>query len=301
MATDAARACPWRRLGRLISTSPADGARLRARRGRAAGVQPGHDDGDWIAVPVPGDVHRALIEAGRIAHPFYDRNEDDCAWMEEREWWYRVALRRPARSRRPTSACGSSSTAWTRTPRCGSTATSSAGTHNMFRPAGLRRHRHCARRANALAIRFDPPLARTPARHSAPVGRNPERVCDAQGAVRLRLGLGPAAADDRHLAPGRAAPRAPRRARRRALATARLAPDRGRALVAVRVEAERFAGDGAADRRASSLTAPGGPAHEASVALERRRASAYLSVDQPRLWWTHDLGEPALYDLASRC
>lgn len=36
-----------------------------------------------------GDVHRALIEAEVIAHPFRDRHEGDCAWMEEREWWYR--------------------------------------------------------------------------------------------------------------------------------------------------------------------------------------------------------------------
>ena len=51
-----------------------------------------YDDGAWIAVPVPGDVHRALIAAGRIEDPFYDRNEEHCAWMEEREWWYRLRV-----------------------------------------------------------------------------------------------------------------------------------------------------------------------------------------------------------------
>jgi beta-mannosidase len=56
----------------------------------------GHDDGDWATVVVPGDVHRALIEAGRIPDPFYDRDEGACAWMEEREWWYRFAFDGPA-------------------------------------------------------------------------------------------------------------------------------------------------------------------------------------------------------------
>src|SRR5260370_11291077 len=65
------------------------------------GVQAGaqhetFDDRGWIDVAVPGDVHRALLAAGRIADPFYDRNEELCAWMEEREWWYRQRFAGPA-------------------------------------------------------------------------------------------------------------------------------------------------------------------------------------------------------------
>ena len=45
---------------------------------------------DWIDVSVPGDVHQALITAERIPDPFYDRNEQDSAWIEERECWYRT-------------------------------------------------------------------------------------------------------------------------------------------------------------------------------------------------------------------
>ena len=51
--------------------------------------------GDWVPVDVPGDVHTALVAAGRIEHPFYDRNENDCTWMEEREWWYRASFDDP--------------------------------------------------------------------------------------------------------------------------------------------------------------------------------------------------------------
>ena len=48
------------------------------------------DTDDWIDVTVPGDVHQALMAVGRIRDPFYDRNEFECAWVEEREWWYRT-------------------------------------------------------------------------------------------------------------------------------------------------------------------------------------------------------------------
>src|SRR3712207_904760 len=35
------------------------------------------------------------MAAGRIEDPFYDRNEEKCAWMEEREWWYRLSFDGP--------------------------------------------------------------------------------------------------------------------------------------------------------------------------------------------------------------
>ena len=47
------------------------------------------DDEAWIPAHVPGDVHTALVQAGRIETPFYDNNIETCRWIEEREWWYR--------------------------------------------------------------------------------------------------------------------------------------------------------------------------------------------------------------------
>lgn len=53
------------------------------------------DAADWLDVPVPGDVHRTLIDSGRIEDPFYDRNEERCSWVEDREWWYRTSFDGP--------------------------------------------------------------------------------------------------------------------------------------------------------------------------------------------------------------
>jgi beta-mannosidase len=55
--------------------------------GLVGAFQERFDEEGWIPIPVPGDVHRALLDAGRIEDPFYDRNEEKCAWIEDREWW----------------------------------------------------------------------------------------------------------------------------------------------------------------------------------------------------------------------
>jgi beta-mannosidase len=62
-------------LWKLQDFAPGEGVRAGAQ-------QPDFDDAGWIDVPVPGDVHQALIDAGRIEDPFYDRNEEKCAWIE---------------------------------------------------------------------------------------------------------------------------------------------------------------------------------------------------------------------------
>lgn len=53
------------------------------------------DDGYPIAACVPGEVHPALQEAGRIPDPFYGTNTDRVQWIEEKEWWYRRRFRVP--------------------------------------------------------------------------------------------------------------------------------------------------------------------------------------------------------------
>ena len=62
--------------------------------GRALGAFTEHYtmDDEWIAISAPGDVYQALTATGRIQDPFYDRNELACAWVREREWWYRLAF-----------------------------------------------------------------------------------------------------------------------------------------------------------------------------------------------------------------
>jgi beta-mannosidase len=74
---------------------------LRLTTARVTDADPGQDlsqvedDSSWLAVDVPGDLHLALADAGRIPVPDFGLNNDECRWVEERSWWYR--LRVPAR------------------------------------------------------------------------------------------------------------------------------------------------------------------------------------------------------------
>ena len=79
---------------RLKDFAPGDG-------GLVGAFQERFDEEGWIPISVPGEVHRALLDAGRIEGSFYDRNEEKCAWLEAREWWYRMTFEGPQEPLRP--------------------------------------------------------------------------------------------------------------------------------------------------------------------------------------------------------
>ena len=260
------------------------------------------DDSGWIEVPVPGDVHRALLAAGRIEDPFYDRNEEKCAWIEDREWWYRMDFTVPEQPLRPEErlrlvfhGLDTFATIWLNGTEIGRHA-------NMFREAvfdvgGLARFGE----RNTLAILFDRPLDHAGEEHPDQWGRNPERVSMRKAQFGFGWDWGP-----RLPTVGVWRPVELRRERRAVISgvhfhTLDLDPTGTRAAVAVSVEAERFAGD-APTTASIELSGPGGNsvARQAIVLNtegSRLAGTAYLTVEHPRLWWTHDLGEPALYDL----
>lgn len=53
--------------------------------GEARLYEVGHPEAACLAA-VPGDVHSALLAAGRIPDPFYGRNEEKVQWVAERDW-----------------------------------------------------------------------------------------------------------------------------------------------------------------------------------------------------------------------
>ncbi len=74
---------------KLFYFEPGQGAQKRA-------YAPDFDERESISVPVPGDVHTALIRAGVLPDPYYDENPEACGWVEDYEWWYRTRFTVPA-------------------------------------------------------------------------------------------------------------------------------------------------------------------------------------------------------------
>ncbi|VXB66111.1 glycoside hydrolase family 2 protein [Brevundimonas sp. G8] len=60
-------------------------------QGAAAG-----DGEDWIPVSGPGDTYLALVEAGRLDHPYQGRGERPAEWVRNREWWWRCDFQAPS-------------------------------------------------------------------------------------------------------------------------------------------------------------------------------------------------------------
>ena len=40
-------------------------------------------------------MHESLLAAGRIEHPYIDRNESAIRWIEDRDWWFRSTIDLP--------------------------------------------------------------------------------------------------------------------------------------------------------------------------------------------------------------
>lgn len=52
-------------------------------------AQPDYVDYFWIETNVPADVHTILKDNHLIEDPFYAHNDLKCRWVEEKEWWFR--------------------------------------------------------------------------------------------------------------------------------------------------------------------------------------------------------------------
>ncbi len=273
-------------------------------QGEAAGAhRADFDHSAWIDVAVPGDVHQALMAAGRIEDPFYDRNEEACAWMEDKEWWYRTALLGPQdelaageRQQLVFDGLDTYATVWLNGVELGRH-------RNMFRPAVFDvSDTLLPGKANTLALRFAPAAGSTGGLRRQPlVARRGAARRHAQGAVRIWLGLGAAPAHASAFGAGWSCASSSRAALTGVhFYTVEIDPTGAQAVVAVHVEIERLAPGVVLSAQArlmdgERVAAQGEPAFAGNGATGA--ATLYLTVAEPRLWWTHDLGEPHLYTL----
>ncbi|GAA1839040.1 glycoside hydrolase family 2 protein [Microlunatus capsulatus] len=281
------------------------------------------DPRPWVPALVPGGVHESLIAAGLLAHPYRDRHEDDARWVEEQDWWFRTTLAGPGdlaadeRLRLVFAGLDTVVELWL-------DGRPLAAHQNMFTPLVLDVTDALADGADhALLLRFAPPLAGLTV---------PPAVADLGqrlGAVFAQLGGEGDAAEDPGEGGGLPAmlplatrrrkatfswgwdfgPRLPsvgiwqrvtlvreRRAVVRDHHVRTLALTGGTAEVELLVEVDAVV---AAPGRTAhvTLTAPSGRVLTAALPVEDGEARGRLVVEDAELWWTHDLGTPALHDV----
>ncbi|MBU0703914.1 MAG: glycoside hydrolase family 2 protein, partial [Chloroflexi bacterium] len=265
-------------------------------RGLAAGVHlSDYDDTSWPSASVPGDVHTALVEIGRLAPPFYNMNVETCQWVERQEWWYRTAFQAPvakdnaeARYLLTFDGLDTLATVYLNGIEIGShrnmlIAATFDVTENL-RPG----------ERNTLVVRFEPVVESIGEQEiEGQWGRNPERAgvrkaqCnfDWDWAPRLvSVGIWQGVTLRRHVGARLAGV---------FFKTTAIGPQAAEATVVV--EAERWAD--APDLEAQISLSRGEQQLTGQTSLVNGRAEVAFTIPDPALWWTHDLGEPALYEL----
>lgn len=270
----------------------------------AGAASPELDDDDWLSIAIPGDVHRTLIDAGRIPDPFWDQQEKECAWMEEKEWWYRipldvedVAVGESERWQLVFHGLDTFVTIWLDGEKIGMS-------QNMFHDTiiDITDHVQPGERY-MLALQFHPPLEAIEGHH---LGEWAANARERTAMRKAQFGYG-----------WDWGPRLPtigawREIELRLVEAAAivgvhfdnvdLAPDHSQAVVSVRVEVARVAGDSPLSANVTLREPNSDREWSATYDLAESSASsadgrAYLTIHDPRLWWTHDLGDPFLYSL----
>ncbi|MCU1602989.1 MAG: beta-mannosidase [Frankiales bacterium] len=267
------------------------------------GDRPG-PDAEWVPAVVPGGVHESLMAAGRLPHPYFGMNEHDLGWVEDATWWYRARFTADPATDRFLDFAGLDTVAvvWLNGVQVGSA-------RNQHRP-----HRFEVSLAadNELLVAFPPPL----------VGLLSDDAAAAEiGGYRERSGVRPDAeevADDVLLL------RVQRPRLRKATFSwgwdfAAALPSRGisgavtvvagepvlrdvwvrAADVDVEVRTATLVVTGQSDAAVTvTVTSPSGAVQTALAGAGAFRTDVMLT--DVELWWTHDLGTPALYDVEVR-
>ena len=253
----------------------------------------------WHPAVIPGGVHESLIAAGVIEHPYFGANEESVRWVEDETWWYRtsVSTTPAAEGERVVLVLPSVDTVadvWLD----GELVASSA---NAFVPVEVDVTDRVLDGAELL-IRISPHLQ----------GLDPVLTTNAGLSAKLTV--------TRRRKPTFSwgwdfGPRIPSTGlleqpyvRRERYATAQwhvralhVDAEKHIAFVAIDADVDAFATTADLTGRVT-LTSPSAATTTAELHLPAaigtaRRGTAMVTVNDAELWWTHDLGEPALYDV----
>ncbi|NGY05857.1 glycoside hydrolase family 2 protein [Solimonas terrae] len=262
-----------------------------------------HGGDAWIPCPAPGDTYLALHRAGRIPHPLADRNEAACSWVRDREWWWRIRFDADApepneRVQLCFEGLDTYATIWLDDTLLGSC-------DNMFTP--LRFDIGTALRkasSHVLLVRFAPP-AQQVADKSMPIWpfiADPIKASKRNFHRKAQFGWGWDWGPDLPTV-GLWQPVHLLRQRIAAIDDLQVVTQAtpARAHLQITLSIDEFAtraGD-ALNVQLRLFSPTGDCAAQARLAIDadQQRVGTELVVEQPELWWTPELGAPALYRL----
>lgn len=258
------------------------------------------DQVTWYPAVVPGGVHESLLAAGVIEHPYFGDNEESVRWVDETTWWYRTTLTvDPAAAGERLVLVLPSVDTVAEISIDGEVVATSV---NAFCPIEIDVTRRRLDGAE-LTIRIAPPLQDLdPPANARQIGTS---TAWNLAFTRRRKPTFSWGWDFGPRVPSVGVIEQPY-VRRDRYATAQwhvrtLQLDVAKAIAQVAIDVDVDAFATTADLVGTvTLTSPSGRTTTVELPLPARiggarRATAVVVVPEAELWWTHDLGEPALY------
>jgi len=258
-------------------------------------ASPDYIDHFWMSAKVPGDVHSTLIEKEMIENPFFGHNDLKSKWVEEKVWWYRTEFaydKKQLDSKNEKleltfDGLDTYATIYLNGLEIGST-------NNMFIGHTFDITREVIDGKNILAVKFDPVAYRVREQEKNYwAGFGKDRIWARKAQSHFGWDWGPQILTvgiwkDVHLDKRRYAKIDSVFAR-----TVELKDNK--AIVQIDIEIDSFV-RGNSYQAEIVLEDTNQKLVQKSV-IDGKKHSFTLEVDNPTLWWTHDLGESHLYQL----
>ncbi|MFG6121401.1 beta-mannosidase [Thalassobacillus sp. B23F22_16] len=257
-------------------------------------ASPDYIDHFWMQAEVPGDVHSTLLKKGLIDDPFYGHNDLKSKWIEEKVWWYRTEfdfdkklLERDEVVELIFNGLDTFTTIYLNGLELGETA-------NMFISHTFDVTRELVDGKNILAVKFDPvaeQLKVKEKRYWAGFGK--DRIWARKAQYHFGWDWGPQIITAGIWKDVRLETKKTVKIENVFARTTRI--EKGRANVLVDIDAKAFKEDSEISA-VVTMTGEGKSVTEEKT-LMRGKTTVPLTINNPKLWWTHDLGDPFLYQL----
>ncbi|WP_338552374.1 glycoside hydrolase family 2 protein [Paenibacillus sp. KS-LC4] len=260
---------------------------------------PGLDDRFWMTANVPGDVHSTLIDRRIIEHPYFGHNDIKCRWIEQKEWWYRAQFDYEIHERHDGhgerhelifEGLDTFATIFVNGLEIGTA-------ENMHRIYVFDVTRVMRPGKNAIAVRFDPlHLHHQDKEQFQWSSYTKERPWLRKAAMNFGWDWGPRMVTVGIWGGVRLERR--RVAKLDSVFVQTLSAGKEAAALRVAVDAVAYHKQAQLTAEIKLFTREGEVAASAAISVKGgRETAAELVVKQPQLWWSHDLGEPYLYEL----
>ena len=256
---------------------------------------PGLDDRFWITAKVPGDVHSALIERNIIENPYFGHNDAKSRWIEQKEWWYRTSfdyvIEEGSEEKHELIFEGldTFATVFLNGLEIGST-------DNALMAHSFDVTRVIRSGWNSIAVKFDPLYLHNKNKEQFQWSSyTKERPWLRKAAMNFGWDWGPRMVTVGIW--GKVRVERYRQAKLESVYARTVSASADQALVRVDVDVTSYRKQAVKSCKVRLVDREGRIAAEAELPVNGKQGTADLTVASPQLWWTHDLGEPYLYEL----